>query len=280
VIDRHGQEVTRARLDCIYPNNIYDGSSDELWERLLIGFLAPFGFSPAFSWRTEIDKETWEELQWEDWPDPTPALIQTPHTQDKRPWVIVADSRCALNAFTWDPVARTLELKWSIDDPADARYSSPTVSPEGFLAVGTSTGFVKAYRLDSGVPWWEYATGEAMIGTPLFSRGHSYNYCFASSDTHLYELVPNGTLSRKIDLHGSTKASPAQSRDRVYISSTAGLFSYPYIGPGGGGVSVPGLPFLYDTKPSGKSSPAIAPNGAIYNVTQNYLRAYQRFDPP
>lgn len=284
VIDRDGKELAQATLGCAYPNNIRSGAFDEPWEHaLLYGLLVPFGFGGAAGFLGD-DPETVEEKQL-DWPDPTPAVyLPSPRViAGDIPWVVVADSRCSISAFTWDPLARALNLRWSIDDPADARYSSPTISPEGWVAVGTSTGHVNCYWLHSGALAWSYNTGEAMIGTPVFSRGHSYNYCYAGSDKHLYELGGNGTLSRKIDLHGSTLSTPAQSRDRLYATSRAGLFSFPYVAglPGGGGSTMSGLSYRFQTEASGKGSPAIGPDGVVYNLTRDgFLRAYEIFVPP
>ena len=89
----------------------------------------------------------------------------------------------------------------------------------------------------------------------------------AANGLHFFVLSNNGQLISKLDLGGSTVASPAVAADKVYVSTDVGLYSFTWDLNS----------FTRDgTARGGFSSPAIGKDGTVYMVTSDgQLRAYQ-----
>lgn len=210
------------------------------------------------------------------WLDPTPALVDlSTITRPERPLVIVADNCLGLRmtGFQWrlDLATPQLDRIWTYDDKNNKRYySSPAVFNNGLLVIGREDGLIQGFDPETGVRLWRQNVGEAVMATPAsFGR-----QIFLNSLHRLHVLEPNGEFADVPVVStylsgGQTIASPAVSANFVYYSATTGLLT---------------RSFDFFTRASdddatgGVSSPAISPEGIVYNVIiengTGYLMAY------
>ncbi|MDR4515454.1 PQQ-binding-like beta-propeller repeat protein [Nitrosomonas sp.] len=210
------------------------------------------------------------------WLDPTPALVDlSTITQPERPLIIVADNCIGLRmtGFQWrlDLAAPQLNRIWTYDDDSNKRYySSPAVFNNGLLVIGREDGMILGFDPETGAKLWSQNVGEAVMATPAsFGR-----QIFLNSLHRLHVLEANGEFADVPVVStylggGQTIASPAVSANFVYYGTTTGLRTRSF-------------DFFTRANDSdatgGVSSPAISPEGIVYNVIiedgSGYLMAY------
>lgn len=201
------------------------------------------------------------------WIDPTVAVIKKINGEE-RPTVLaaVATNGCGLECFEWNPPPiNTLSSKWFAPRTAGDLLSSPSVSENGEVLLGTASGYLFSYDMVTGKHNWIFKAQEPLVATPLIWGGTTLNV-FAVGQNNVFH-IQNGQLSDKFPLPAKTQSSCAGSMDRIIISSQAGVFLVNY--------DFTKVVSDLNTK-GGMSSPAIASDGTMYVVTNNgYLMAYQ-----
>jgi len=175
------------------------------------------------------------------------------------------------------------KLKWSFkaDGPVN---SSPAVSCDGTVYVGSDDGTLSAINPD-GTLKWKYVTGGSIVASPSVNEDCSVIY-IGSVDRQIYAINANGTLRWVIPTKSNFYSSPAIGSDgTVYI---AGTYQDQLL-LCNGELSVQ-LGALYAVNPNGfiiwvtelsgtvNSSPAIASNGTIYIGTDGDIK-YDRVNP-
>ncbi|SET45946.1 hypothetical protein SAMN05216326_12839 [Nitrosomonas marina] len=210
------------------------------------------------------------------WLDPTPALVDlSTITQPERPLIIVADNCLGLRmtGFHWrlDLATPQLNRIWTYDDDSDKNYfSSPAVFSNGLLVIAREDGFIQGFDPETGAKLWNQNVGEAVMATPA-SIGRQI---FLNSLHRLHVLESNGAFADVPIVStylggGQTIASPAVSANYVYYSTTTGLRtrSFDFFTRANDSDAIGGV-----------SSPAISPDGIVYNVIiengTSYLMAY------
>ena len=209
------------------------------------------------------------------WLDPTAALVDlSTITTPRRPLVIVADNCFGLRmtGFHWqlDMANPALARVWTYDSKSRKRnYSSPAVFNNGLLVIGREDGEILAFDPETGTKLWDQNVGEAVMATPAsFGR-----QIFLNSLHRLHVLEANGEFADvpavSTIIGGQTIASPAVSANFVYYGTTAGFLT---------------RSFDFYTRANdtdaigGVSSPAISPDGIVYNVIieggTSHLMAY------
>ncbi|HZV47618.1 MAG TPA: PQQ-binding-like beta-propeller repeat protein [Thermodesulfovibrionales bacterium] len=179
------------------------------------------------------------------------------------------------------------KLKWSFkaDGPVT---SSPAVSCDGTIYVGSDDGTLSAINPD-GTLKWKYVTGGSIIASPSVSEDCSVVYV-GSLDRQIYAINSNGTLKWVVPTKSLFTSSPAIGSDgKIYIGGTHGdrtIILCEDIVEGGeieNFTLTVQLSFLYAVSPNGtlewfatlsgplNSSPAIATDGTIYVGTDGDL---------
>lgn len=155
-------------------------------------------------------------------------------------------------------------LKWRYAT-GGAVKSSPAVSADGMIYVGSYDGRLYALNANGSLAW-RYTTGGPVHSSPAVAAdGTIY---FGSDDGHLYALNRDGNLKWRYATVGSVRSSPAIAADgTVYVGSDCrSEDESPYlyaIHPDG---TFKWRQDLSTTPPrqSGDSSPAIATDGTVY----------------
>jgi len=191
-------------------------------------------------------------------------------------------------------------LKWKFEivevEPVERSiYSSPTISADGTIYIGSDDHYLYAINPDGTLKWkfdtggmvfysspalskegtiyigsygrylnalnpdgtlkWKYKTGSWISSAPAISKDGTIY--IGSDDHYLYAINPNGTLKWKYETGGWIVSSPAISEEgRIYMGSWD---HYLYaINPNGT------LKWKYETGWGVNSSPAISKDGTIY----------------
>lgn len=106
-------------------------------------------------------------------------------------------------------------VKWSFTT-GDEIYSSPAVSPDGTIYIGSDDGCL--YALKNGAALWSYYTTNAVTSSPAL--GKNGEVIFGSLNGKLYALT-NGKVKWCFNTGGGIDCSPAVGKDgTVYIGST------------------------------------------------------------
>jgi outer membrane protein assembly factor BamB len=260
VLDKTGALVNRTKLACPQ-DNIIGGYSWEDFGKVITGILT-FGISTVF-WSPFEFKVDPVSSPLYNWMDPTVAIAEINKiTNPGKPVVVVAPNTCPMEAFEWDPGAKTLTQLWmkSSDDAAEF-YSSPAITTSGSVVIGRGKN-VTAYDLMKGNQLWDYDAGSEVKATPAIYAGTLQTYIV--SEEHV-DCLEDGKRTYRYDLSSPTLASPLVTIDRVYVSTPQQLLS-----------------FLLDLTPDagnhegstigingGFSSPAISADGVVYVVETN-----------
>jgi outer membrane protein assembly factor BamB len=174
-------------------------------------------------------------------------------------------------------------LKWSFqaDGPVN---SSPAVSCDGTIYVGSDDGTLSAVNPDGTIKW-KYVTGGSIVASPSVSEDCSVVYV-GSLDRQLYAIRADGTLKWVLPTKSKFTASSAIGSDgTIYAAGThqdRPVYCFGELAIRAG--------FLYAVTPEGvlkwsvmlsgevTSSPAIAADGTIYIASTGEIE-FDRVDP-
>ncbi|MDX2160650.1 MAG: serine/threonine-protein kinase [bacterium] len=113
------------------------------------------------------------------------------------------------------------QRKWSYRT-RNPVYSSPFVSSDGIVYIGSTDNFMYAFDATSGVNSWRFRTGGPVISSPAEAKGMLY---FGSADGFVYAL--NAQTSRekwKFEVGSPVVASPVAHRGMIYFGGTNQYF--------------------------------------------------------
>jgi outer membrane protein assembly factor BamB len=148
-----------------------------------------------------------------------------PGLQPDAPWAM--RGRCVTHTAASPYVgAQTATKKWVVTT-GGAVDSSPAVSREGTIFVGSEDGNLYAINPDGTIKW-KFKTDNYIESSPAIgSDGTIY---FGSTDYNVYAVKPDGTLKWKLDVGAVVVSSAAIGADgTVYVgtgSSENGGFAY------------------------------------------------------
>jgi outer membrane protein assembly factor BamB len=174
-------------------------------------------------------------------------------------------------------------LKWSFKAEG-AINTSPAVSCDGTIYVGSDDAFLYAINPDGTIKW-KYETGGSVVASPAISEDCSTIYV-GSMDRQLYAINSNGTLKWVIPTKTNFTSSPAIGSDgTIYVAGKLQDLLVMCFGE----LSVQ-VSYLYAVNPNGfilwsvrlsgetNSNPAIANDGTIYIGTDGDTE-YDRVNP-
>jgi len=199
------------------------------------------------------------------WIDPTVAVITNVNGQDlASPMVAAPLNHCGLEGFSFTPPPNAaLAPKWFAPRTNEELLSSPAISDDGEVVIGSSSGWLFSYDVVSGNGKWIYNTHEPMMATPAFFIG--IDPLFAAGLNNLY-TINGGSVYAKVALPGATEASPAATKGAFVVSTQAGVIS-----ANSNLTQVTTNALIL----GGMSSPAIGGDGTIYVVSSTgALMAY------
>ena len=139
-------------------------------------------------------------------------------------------------------------LKWTYDT-GDGVISSPAISSDGTIYVGSYNHNLYAINPDGSLKW-TYNTGHDVISSPAIgSDGAIY---VGSDDGNVYAINPDGSLKWTYNTGGMVESSPAIGSDgTIYVGSRDGKL---YAIQGTGTLaSSPWPMFRHDLRHSGRS---------------------------
>lgn len=194
------------------------------------------------------------------WLDATPAITKnTDGGELSNPVLVTATNRCGIQAFSWTPPPNSkLESKWYIEKDFDELFSSPAISTSGEIVVGTKSGKLYSYKLQTGDENWSFNADEPLVTSPAFYGGVLRVYIAGLRNLYAIE---NGNQVAKFPLPFSTTSSCALSMDRVFVSTLSSLISL-------------NIDFSSQANQSfmgGLSSPAIGKDGTVYVASNRGL---------
>jgi len=189
------------------------------------------------------------------WLDPTIAVVDDSDAP-VTPTLVIHDNVAALGVFEWSAPS-TLTPRWKIESKRPMRHSSPVILGD-LLIIGREDGILEYRDLATGAAVWEPWPG---IDGPAISTPAAFGRpIFARTSEQIYALDLDGELLYSFDgLTGySYVSSPALSTNRVYVSTYGGLYSF--------NLDLSDVTKFDGMTPSGSSSPAIAEDGAVYQM--------------
>jgi len=145
------------------------------------------------------------------------------------------------------------EMRWAFETGGRINRSSPAISTDGTIYVGSTDG--KLYAVDKkGNKKWEFATEAAVYSSPAISAD---NTIYVGSGVHLYAITPDGKLKWKFEGGAAIYSTAAFGDDgTVYVECQDGkLYALKTDG-------TKKWEFVTGDGMSGK--PAIDSNGTIY----------------
>ncbi len=262
ILDVNSNLLHSEYLDCDYGDLVGSGSFwdflKDIWDALTN---IPYKFDGSTPLINLTDTVGWQH--------PTIAVEDT--VSPVTPIVVVADWICALWGFSWDPDTRTLSYLWH-QEPKPARYfSSPAVGAGGMVTIGRADGRVLGFEVQGGTQIWEYEAGSGVMATAAYRLGIGPIYIVTFDKIRVLGLA--GILWRTFDIYGQSIASPALSKNILYVSTVSGFY----------GFSDNLSSYFFDGSISGGlSSPAISEQGSVYTVGISsgewVLRAYPSLD--
>ncbi len=217
------------------------------------------------------------------WPDSTPAIMDS-NIRDlatpSRPLVAVTDHNCAvsLDVFQFSPAAAAadrLVKRWGTKVDSDGtRLSSPAVTPEGLIALGTSGHRVRVYDAVTRTLKWSYDTIEPAMHPPALAP----DAWIVPSDYRVHFLKPTtggllGTARPQPFLKGSSVGGVASSLNEVVVPhfEELGIWSHDLLS----------LTHALRDEHFRTSSPALDAAGRLYVVAQTNERSVLfAFGPP
>lgn len=147
-------------------------------------------------------------------------------------------------------------IKWVQSSVGDCRWSSPALTSDGYIYVGSANYYI--YSLfTSGSVKWSFRTGGPVYASPTVDK---YGYIYiGSTDANLYCLNYAGSIIWSYYMYTAVKSSAAiTSGQVVYVGTTGGMMF---------AINTNGLPAWFISTGSGKfdiSSPAVSQDGSIY----------------
>lgn len=188
-----------------------------------------------------------------------------PGLQTDAPWAM--RGRCVTHTAASPYVgAQTATKKWVVTTDG-AVDSSPAISREGTIYVGSEDGNLYAINPDGTIKW-KFKTNNYIESSPAIgSDGTIY---IGSTDYNVYAVKPDGTLKWKLDVDAVVVSSPAIGADgTVYVGTGS---------PENGGTAYMGIndnkirainpdgtsKWVFTTSYYVESSPAIGADGTIY----------------
>jgi len=144
--------------------------------------------------------------------------------------------------------------KWSFTTGDIIGASSPSISSDGTLYVGSWDNNVYALNPD-GSQKWSYQTGSSVFGSPTI--GGDGTIYIASTDNFLYALTPAGGLKWKFQSGGFGNSSPTIGPDGTLFIGSYDNNLYA-LNPDG---TVKWVTYIGN---EADSSPALGPDGTIY----------------
>jgi outer membrane protein assembly factor BamB len=149
--------------------------------------------------------------------DPTAAVF----TDRTVPLIAIADNLCSIGAFEWDD---KLSVIWREFHPFE-KHSSTMLLPNGMMVFGRQDGKTLAYHMETGAKLWEHNAGQPVFATPAAAPGAHIFIVAKDQIKVLHQAdgspVFEGGSALKVKLPGQTFASPAVSRNCVYVPAGA-----------------------------------------------------------
>ena len=185
--------------------------------------------------------------------DVTRRLLAVPPASTEQ-----ADASVALISFRWHFNA------------GRAIHSSPAVSEDGTVYVGSNDGFIYAISPD-GVMKWKHDMHEKILGCPAIARDGTIYVCSSEFSATLCALNPDGTVKWSRAAEAGYEFSPAVAVDgSIVVCSTWGNVTC--IDPDGS------LRWNHDMEGDDATpcvAPAIGPHGDIYiGAEDKYLYSF------
>ncbi|HEV7667638.1 MAG TPA: PQQ-binding-like beta-propeller repeat protein [Thermoanaerobaculia bacterium] len=217
------------------------------------------------------------------WPDSTPAILDTNlrgFATPTSPLVAVTDHNCAvrLEVLQFDPAAspdRRLVKRWGdFAESEGTLLSSPTVTPGGLIAFGTSGHRLRVYDLNTLSLKWSYDTTYAMMHPPALTP----DAWIAPSDYLVHFLKPTtggllGTARPQPFATDGSLAGLAASLNEVVVPNfdELGIWSHDLLS----------LTHAQRDDVFRTSSPALTVDGRLYVVAQTDEKSVLfAFGPP
>ena len=160
-------------------------------------------------------------------------------------------------------LAGEVSQKWAFETGGGV-VSSPAISPDGTIYIGSNDGHLYAVR-PGGTLKWKFATKGAVHSHPAI--GEDGTIYVGSWDHHLYAINPNGSLKWRFETKAEVNSSPTIGADgTIYVGSwDHHLYA---IDPNGH------LKWMFATKDAVFSSPCIGQDGTVYIASwDQYLYA-------
>jgi hypothetical protein len=149
--------------------------------------------------------------------DPTVAAL----SRENSVLIAVADNLCSTGAYIWD--AKQLSVLWH-EEHDFIGHSSPVVFPDGLMVYGRSDGKVIAHDIETGNKMWTYDAVQPVFATPAAPE-KDFIFIISQDSLHVLnsadgQLVHDGAEPRLLKLVEPTFASPALTKNRLYISTS------------------------------------------------------------
>ena len=246
LVYRAGELLAQRDIEC--PYEVIEGGDDDAWKYALAFFTG--------NWSLIWDR-TRPGFKVQGIDVLGPRLQPTIGIHDRGTstvTLVAAFNGCRIKGFEWSSQTAALADLWTLQKEAAVHYSTPAISPDGSIWIGTSDGHIYEFHAIGGQVWTDFSTEESIIATPAIAGDGSV---YVASNKHIY-MFRGGERVAVAELPADTAASPAVSLNHVYVAHSVGVSTFD-----------PDLQqsTLY-SKPAPLiawgSSPAIAPDGYLY----------------
>jgi outer membrane protein assembly factor BamB len=177
--------------------------------------------------------------------------------RDKTHYLVAAGDGCGVTFYKIDPTLTNPKVLTFIEHHGSsaALLTSPAISADGIAVIADSDHHITAYDVTTGDQKWQTTTNGFIAAAPTMTPG-AINVVYAATYSEIVKLdLATGTVLKSSSLTGVfTDASPAAAGNLIFVSTSAGLFSFNQ-----SDLSLAAAaPFA-----AGESSPAIGPNGYV-----------------
>lgn len=172
-------------------------------------------------------------------------------------YLVAAGNGCGVTFYTIDPTLSNPKVMTFIKHQGSdaAMLTSPAISADGIAVIADSDHHITAYDITTGDQKWQSTTNGFVAATPTMGPGSlSVVYVATYSEVIKFDLA-TGLPVRNNSLTGTfTDASPAAAGNLLFVSTSAGLFTFTLSDLG----FVSSAPFA-----AGQSSPAVGADGYV-----------------